>query len=220
MRFAICDLRLPIFFLLLAVLFLLLGGCVTAPERKVQSAERKAHSDAPIRVKTDDIKTIVAFMTTHDSSLEEKYQMYAYEDDYSVRIVMEASENLAEHNNFPWKYAVHFVILIRHKLTGQSVFNLIVKEYQEYTTPGRGFIQYVFTDKGLDGSIDSTSRRYQILNDKNYFLLPNWPEGFVSRNWHLPPPKVFQKQLDKTIGFWLRLIVQVESGPEEEKTRL
>jgi hypothetical protein len=113
-----------------------------------------------------------------------------------------SKENRAEHEHFRWRYDIHLVTLYREETDWYLQFQ--VKEYQEFVSKdSRGFILWTFLDYDMDGEFDSVSRSYHLVMQNRVFMMPEYPQGFISRDWYDVSSKEAEKKFDREVNYWV-----------------
>jgi hypothetical protein len=114
-------------------------------------------------------------------------------------------ENLANHNNFDWRYDMHFVTLYSGEVNSYLRFQ--VKEYQEFVSPdSRGFILWTFYDYDMDGELDSVDRKYYLIMQNRVFMMPDYPPGYINKDWYNVPKEEAEKRFQREVNYWLGLV--------------
>ena len=122
----------------------------------------------------------------------------------STSKTLTGEENRAEHDYFKWRYDIHLVTLYGGKAHFYLQFQ--VKEYQEFVSKdSRGFILWTFFDYDMDGEFDSVRRSYHLVMQNSMLMTPEYPQGFISRDWYDVPAKEAKKRFDREVNYWLEL---------------
>lgn len=113
-------------------------------------------------------------------------------------------ENRSKHQHFKWRYDIHLVTLFRGEF--HSYLQFQVKEYQEFVSnDSRGFILWTFFDYDMDGEFDLVMRTYHLVMQNNVIMMPDYPQGFVSKDWYDVSTKEAGKRFDREVNYWLGL---------------
>ena len=113
-------------------------------------------------------------------------------------------ENRSKHEYFKWRYDIHFVTLFSGEIDSYLQFQ--VKEYQEFlSNDSRGFILWTFFDYDMDGEFDLVMRTYNLVMQDHVIMIPEYPQGFVSKDWYDIPTKEAGKKFDREVNYWLDL---------------
>lgn len=113
-------------------------------------------------------------------------------------------ENRSKHEHFKWRYDVHFVTLFSGEIYSYLQFQ--VKEYQEFVSKdSRGFILWTFLDYDMDGESDLVIRTYYLVMQGNVIMMPEYPQGFVNKDWYDVPTTEAGKRFDREVNYWLEL---------------
>lgn len=116
-----------------------------------------------------------------------------------------SEENLTKHDHFDWRYDMHYVTLFCGEPNCFLKFQ--VKEYQEFVSPdSRGFVLWTFFDYDMDGEFDSVERRYDLVMQDRVVMMPEFPAGFISREWYHVPREEAEKRFEKEVNYWLALV--------------
>lgn len=123
----------------------------------------------------------------------------------SILSVLGAEHNTALHDNFKWKWDTYAVVAWDDPVYGIKV---ILREYQEYATSGRGFIEYIIFDIDRDGIADRWTREYYVTNscdeESYYFIMPEYPDGYIDFDWYKMSPEKVNKIYEKVITYFLK----------------
>lgn len=113
-------------------------------------------------------------------------------------------ENRSKHEYFKWRYDIHFVTLFSGEIDSYLQFQ--VKEYQEFlSNDSRGFILWTFFDYDMDGEFDLVMRTYNLVMQDHVIMIPEYPQGFVSKDWYDIPTKEAGNKFDREVNYWLDL---------------
>ena len=116
-----------------------------------------------------------------------------------------SKENLTNHDHFDWRYDRHFVTL--HCGVIYCFLEFQIKEYQEFTSPdSRGFVLWSFFDYDMDGEFDSVERRYNLVMQDRVLMMPEFPPGYVNKEWYYVPKDEAEKRFEKEVNYWLGLV--------------
>ena len=127
-----------------------------------------------------------------------------YPHSTSTSKTITSEENRAEHEHFKWRYDIHLVTLYGGK--AHSYLQFQVKEYQEFVSKdSRGFILWTFFDYDMDGKFDSVKRSYHLVMQDSVLMTPEYPQGFIRRDWYDVPAKEAKKRFDREVNYWLEL---------------
>jgi hypothetical protein len=127
-----------------------------------------------------------------------------YSHSTSTPKTLTSEENRAEHEHFKWRYDIHLVTLYGRE--AHSYLQFQVKEYQEFVSKdSRGFILWTFFDYDMDGEFDSVRRSYHLVMQDRVFMTPEYPLGFISRDWYDVPAREAKQRFDREINYWLEL---------------
>lgn len=121
-----------------------------------------------------------------------------------------SEENRTKHEHFKWRYDIHLVTLFSGK--SHSYLQFQVKEYQEFVSnDSRGFILWTFFDYDMDGEFDLVRRTYHLVMQNSVIMMPEYPQGFVSKNWYDVPTKEACNRFDREVDYWLELAKDEQS---------
>lgn len=116
-----------------------------------------------------------------------------------------SEENRSKHEHFKWRYDIHIVTLFSGEIYSYLQFQ--VKEYQEFVSKdSRGFILWTFIDYDMDGEFDLVVRTYHLVMQDNIIMMPEYPEGFVSKDWYDVSTKEAGERFDREVDYWLELV--------------
>jgi hypothetical protein len=124
--------------------------------------------------------------------------------DDGVKKVMHVYENTGQHDKFETTFKKHYAIVDKHP-AGFGYLTLIVRDYQDYYTihDAQGFILVILVDYNKDGIVDDWRKDYLILLDGDYFLIPNYPPGYLNHDWFKMSREEAQKIFDEELNFML-----------------
>lgn len=117
--------------------------------------------------------------------------------------------------DYPWRWDHHKLSIIMRpgscENISQKMLYVDVRQYQVLTTPkARQYIEYSFEDFGADGTIEKKARSFETQKSDNgkswYYIMPMYPEGFVSEKWNPPSDKEAKKVYNSEINFWANQI--------------
>jgi len=118
--------------------------------------------------------------------------------------VMHVYENTGLHDSFETTFKKHYAIIERHP-AGFEMFTIVVRDYQDYYTihDAQGFIVVILADYNKDGKVDAWRKDYMILLDKDYFLIPSYPPGYLNMDWFKMSEEEAQKIYDEELNYML-----------------
>ena len=121
-----------------------------------------------------------------------------------TRKIMYVYENTGQHDHFETTFKKHFVVVEKHPV-GFEMLTIMVRDYQDYYTihEAQGFILVILVDYNKDGIVDDWRKEYLILLDKSFFLVPNYPPGYLNQNWFKMSREEAQKIYDKELNYML-----------------
>jgi len=158
-----------------------------------------------IAADADGMRMIYDFIRSPDSKALEKRTAPDARIPDVIHITIASKENRAEHDNFDWRYDLHFVTATYNEQNPWAAYlTIVIKEYQEFVSgDNRGFVIWIFVDMDMDGFLDSWSRDYTIVGRDNLIVMPQYPEGLLNREWFDPAQKEAQARFEREINYWL-----------------
>lgn len=115
---------------------------------------------------------------------------------------LSSTENLTNHDNFDWRYDMHYVTLYCGETNCFLRFQ--VKAYQEFVSPdSRGFVLWTLFDYDMDGEVDSVERRFILVMQDRVLMMPEYPPDYINSEWYSVAREESQKRFEREINFWL-----------------
>ncbi len=119
-------------------------------------------------------------------------------------------------SKFDWKYRwnIHALYASIDVVDGFEIptndLTSTVRYYKDLVSPhGRNFVEYTFKDYDSDGTLESAKRDFRLSQTDEdgddaffYFMFPDYPKGFVNKDWFTPSPELAQEKYDKEIDYW------------------
>lgn len=115
-----------------------------------------------------------------------------------------AEHNTTIHDHFRWSWEL-YMIRMWDDIPG---IQLAFREYREYPSGGRGFVEYVIYDEDRDGIADKYRRNYHITttcdNDIYTFVDPTYPREYINFDWHEVSREKADEIYEKVITYFLK----------------
>ena len=105
----------------------------------------------------------------------------------------------------PWpedNYTVHWVSIWPMPVEPYYYLCFSTMDRSELVTPGYQKILTFAYDYNLDDTPDTSGRDYYVITEEGSILAPDYPEGFVNKEWYTPPVEFHQAELNLWWGIY------------------
>ena len=117
------------------------------------------------------------------------------------------SENTTKHDKFKLTWIDHYLHWHYADAKHESAYVAsVAKDYQSFVSPdSRGYIFMKVADFDLDGVADYWDRRYYLIMQDDVVMMPDFPEGFVDKNWYVITQQEANEFLKREMKFWVKI---------------
>jgi hypothetical protein len=121
-------------------------------------------------------------------------------------LIYHDKENTALHSNFDWKWSIHEMGVFTDPSIKERLLIFARDDYQEFISPdSRGFETMVIKITEDGQLFEEPYKSYTLTMQDHIIMLPDYPIGYINREWNKVSPEEQQEFINHELDYWLEV---------------